>query len=51
LMVAGVPMSVKESGVSQQKRDKSRIGVAKDELMPFANGSGKRHSHSRETFK
>jgi adenosylcobinamide kinase/adenosylcobinamide-phosphate guanylyltransferase len=51
LMVAGVPMSVKESGASQQKRDESRIGVAKDELMPFANGSGKRHSRSRETFK
>jgi adenosylcobinamide kinase / adenosylcobinamide-phosphate guanylyltransferase len=51
LMVAGVPMTVKESGASQQKRDESRIGVAKDELMPFANGSGKRHSRSRETFK
>jgi adenosylcobinamide kinase / adenosylcobinamide-phosphate guanylyltransferase len=51
LMVAGVPMMVKESGASQQKRDESRIGVAKDELMPFANGSGKRHSRSRETFK
>jgi len=51
LMVAGVPMSVKESGASQQKRDESRIGVAKDEFMPFANGSGKRHSRSRETFK
>lgn len=42
LMVAGVPMTVKESGASQQKRDESPIGVAKDELMPFANGSGKR---------
>jgi adenosylcobinamide kinase / adenosylcobinamide-phosphate guanylyltransferase len=51
LMVAGVPMSVKESGASQQKRDESPIGVATDELMPFANGSGKRHSRSRETFK
>jgi adenosylcobinamide kinase/adenosylcobinamide-phosphate guanylyltransferase len=51
LMVAGVPMTVKESGASQQKRDESRIGAAKDELMPFANGSGKRHSRSRETFK
>ena len=51
LMVAGVPMSVKGSGASQQKRDESRIGVAKDELMPFANGSGKRDSRSRETFK
>jgi hypothetical protein len=51
LMVAGVPMTVKESAASQQKRDESRIGAAKDELMPFANGSGKRHSRSRETFK
>jgi adenosylcobinamide kinase/adenosylcobinamide-phosphate guanylyltransferase len=46
LMVAGVPMSVKESGDSQQKRDESGIGAAKDESMPFANGSGKRHSRS-----
>jgi adenosylcobinamide kinase/adenosylcobinamide-phosphate guanylyltransferase len=51
LMVAGVPMTVKESGASQQKRDESSIGVAKDELMPFANGSGKRQSRSREQFK
>ena len=51
LMVAGVPMMVKESDASQQKPDESRIGVAKDELMPFANGSGKRHLRSRETFK
>lgn len=49
LMVAGVPMTVKESGASQQKRDESGIGAAK--LMPFANGSGKRHSRSRVTFK
>lgn len=51
LMVAGVPMTVKESGASQEKRDESPIAVAKDELMPFANGSGKRHSRSREQFK
>jgi adenosylcobinamide kinase/adenosylcobinamide-phosphate guanylyltransferase len=51
LMVAGVPMTVKESGASQQKRDESPIGVAKNELIPFANGSGKRHSRSREQFK
>jgi len=51
LMVAGVPMTVKESGARQQKRDENRIGAAKDELMPFANGSGKRNSRSRETFK
>jgi adenosylcobinamide kinase/adenosylcobinamide-phosphate guanylyltransferase len=51
LMVAGVPMTVKESGARQQKRDESPIGVATDELMTFANGSGKRHSRSRETFK
>jgi len=51
LMVAGVPMTVKEASASQQKRDESLIGAAKDELMPFANGSGKRHSRSRETFK
>jgi adenosylcobinamide kinase / adenosylcobinamide-phosphate guanylyltransferase len=51
LMVAGVPMTVKESGASQQKGDGSPTGVAKDELMPFANGSGKRHSRSREQFK
>lgn len=51
LMVAGVAMPVKESGASQQKRDESRIGTAKDELMPFANGAGKRHPRSRETFK
>jgi adenosylcobinamide kinase/adenosylcobinamide-phosphate guanylyltransferase len=51
LMVAGVPMTVKESGASQQKRDESPIGMATDWLVPFANGSGKRHSRSRETFK
>ena len=51
LMVAGVPMTVKESGASRQKRGESRIVVTKDKLMPFANGSGKRHSLSRETFK
>ena len=51
LMVAGVPMTVKESGARQRKRDENRIGAAKDELMPFANGSGKRNSRSRETFK
>jgi hypothetical protein len=51
LMVAGVPMTVKESGASQQRRDETSMRVAKDELMPFANGSGKRQSRSRETFK
>jgi adenosylcobinamide kinase/adenosylcobinamide-phosphate guanylyltransferase len=51
LMVAGVPMTVKESRASQQKRDESPIGVATDELMPFSNGSGKRHSRWREQFK
>jgi adenosylcobinamide kinase/adenosylcobinamide-phosphate guanylyltransferase len=51
LMVAGVPMTVKESGASQQNRDESPIRAATDELMPFANGSGKRHSRSREQFK
>lgn len=51
LMVAGVPMTVKEPGASQQKRGESRIVVTKDESMPFANGSGKRHSRSLETFK
>jgi adenosylcobinamide kinase/adenosylcobinamide-phosphate guanylyltransferase len=51
LMVAGVPMTVKESGASQQKRDEHPIAVAKDELMPFANGSGMRQSRSREQFK
>jgi adenosylcobinamide kinase / adenosylcobinamide-phosphate guanylyltransferase len=51
LMVAGVPMTLKESGASQQKRDESPVGVATNELVPFANGSGKRYSRSRETFK
>ena len=51
LMVAGVPMTVKESRASDQERDGGPVGVATDELMPFANGSGKRHSRSREQGK
>lgn len=51
LMVAGLPMTVKESAASQQKRHESPIGVTTDELMPFPNGSGKRHSGSQNTLK
>jgi adenosylcobinamide kinase/adenosylcobinamide-phosphate guanylyltransferase len=51
LMVAGVPMTVKESGASQQQDDANRVPPGAHEAMPFANGSGKRHSRSRETFK
>lgn len=51
LMVAGLPITVKESGASQKQRDQSLIDVATDELIPIANGSGKGDSRSRETFK
>ena len=51
LMLAGVPMTVKESGASQQQDDANRVRLAAHEVMPFTNGSGKRQSRSRETFK
>jgi adenosylcobinamide kinase / adenosylcobinamide-phosphate guanylyltransferase len=50
LMVAGLPMPVKESTASQEKRDESPITTT-NELTTFANGSGKGHSRSRVTFR
>jgi adenosylcobinamide kinase/adenosylcobinamide-phosphate guanylyltransferase len=51
LMVAGVAMTVKEAGASQQQDDANRVRPAAHEVMPFTNGSGKRQSRSRVTFR
>jgi len=51
LMVAGVPMTVKESGASQEQDDGNGVRPAAHEVTPVTNGSGKRHSRSREIFK
>ena len=53
LMIAGVPLTLKDQNMSPEKRtgDASRIGLAAERLAAFANGSRKRHSRSQETIK
>jgi adenosylcobinamide kinase / adenosylcobinamide-phosphate guanylyltransferase len=51
LMIAGVPLTVKDSGIRQRKRDASLAGSATDELTESADGVRKTHSRSQEIFK
>jgi adenosylcobinamide kinase / adenosylcobinamide-phosphate guanylyltransferase len=48
LMIAGVPLTLKEVRISEKKRigDDSSIGLSAGRLMVPANGSHKRHSRS-----
>jgi adenosylcobinamide kinase/adenosylcobinamide-phosphate guanylyltransferase len=51
LMVAGLPMTVKDSTVRQQKNDARLAGSATKESVESANGFRKRQSRSQVMFK
>ena len=51
LMVAGVPITIKDSAAYQPKRDVSNASSLAGELTPSANGARKVRLHSQETLK
>ena len=51
LMIAGVPMTVKESRISQRSDEAPSAGEAADESSKSANGGRKRNSRLQETFR
>jgi adenosylcobinamide kinase / adenosylcobinamide-phosphate guanylyltransferase len=51
LMIAGMPVTVKEPNVGPEKGDASLAGAARNEAAESANGGGKRHSRAQAIFK
>ena len=51
LMVAGIPITIKDSATSQPKGDASNASSLAEELTPSANGARKGRFHSQETLK
>lgn len=51
LMVAGLPMALKEVRASEPAHDRSSTAMSSDRVMTFANGAGRKHSASRGTVK
>ena len=50
LMIAGVPMTVKDTRISRRSGDASLAGAAADESSRSANGARKRHSRLGKRF-